>query len=173
MSFSIRATIRALLAPDHRLVCHHARWNGILAELNRRGEDLHEAGAFLLGEDGREPRIVRDVIYYDELDPSAYESGVCVLHAPAFAKLWAICRQRSLSVVADVHTHGGVALQSGADRDNPMVAAAGHIAIIVPDFARAPVNPLRLGIYEYCGDHKWIDRSPQRASGFFLRTRWV
>ena len=173
MNFSINATIRALLAPKHRLVCHHLQWGRILGELHRRGEDRHEAGAFLLGEDRGGPRVVRDVVYYDELDPSAYSSGVCVLHAPAFSRLWAICRNRSLDVVADVHTHGGLAIQSHADRDNPMVATQGHIAIIVPDFARSPVNPLRLGIYEYCGDHHWIDRSPGRASGFFLNTRWV
>jgi proteasome lid subunit RPN8/RPN11 len=173
MNFSIKAIIRALVAPDHRLVCHHTRWTAILAELNRRGEDLHEAGAFLLGNDGEEPRIVRDVIFYDELDPRAYDSGVCILHAPAFAKLWSICRERKLSVVADVHTHDGLAFQSGADRDNPMVASQGHIAIIVPDFARAPVIQRRLGIYEYIGNHRWIDRSPSRAKNFFLSTSWV
>jgi proteasome lid subunit RPN8/RPN11 len=173
MSFSIKATIRALLAPDHRLCCPRRLWSSTLRELNRRGEDRHEAGAFLLGEQLDRRLVVRGVVYYDELDPDAYSSGVCVLHAPAFARLWAICRARCLSVVADVHTHPGLALQSWADRDNPMVAREGHVAIIVPDFAKPPVNSQMLGIYEYVGDHTWTDRSPCHGQGFLLITRWI
>ena len=173
MNFSIKATIRALLAPDHRIFCHPERWSTILGELNRRGEDQHEAGAFLLGEPRGDRLVVREAIYYDELEPAAYSSGVCILHAPAFAKLWSICRERRLSVVADVHTHPGAAFQSWSDRDNPMVARQGHIAIIVPNFANKPVNMQRLGIFEYVADHVWTDRSPAHSSNFLLITRWI
>ena len=94
----------------------------------------------MLGSDANGRREVPAAIYYDELDPEAYSTGVCVLHGDAFAKLWAECRKRKLTVVADVHTHGGAAYQSGSDKTNPMVARAGHIAIIVPDFAAWPIR---------------------------------
>lgn len=173
MSFSIKATIRALLAPNHAICWHPASWRGLLAELERRGENLHEAGAFLLGETVNGRRLVRDVIFYDDLDPNAYASGVCVLHAPAFAKLWAICRERGLGVVADIHTHGGEAFQSRSDRDNPMIARPGHVAIIAPDFARPQASLLRFGIYEYAGEHRWLDRSPRRGGNYLFLTNWV
>ena len=155
MISSIRATLRALLAPEHRVSCSTFLWAELLRELRRRGGAQHESGAFLLGvkDDGR--REVRAVIYYDDLDPHAYDSGVCVLHGDSFAKLWKICRERKLSVVADVHTHPGVARQSYSDQTNPMVANIGHVAIIVPDFARAPVADKALGIYEYRGSYEW------------------
>jgi hypothetical protein len=38
-----------------------------------------------------------------------------------------------------------------------MVANVGHVAIIVPNFARAPVVEAALGIYEYSGDYGWRD----------------
>ena len=172
MSFSITATIRAWWAPEHRLSCPHARWKRLVAELDHRGERTHEAGAFLLGFERRGRLEVADVVFYDDLDPDAYATGVCVLHGDAFAKLWALCRARKLSVVADVHTHPGAGFQSLSDRTNPMVARQGHIAIILPDFARWPIVPERMGIYEYRGDHQWTDRSPGRFPRFFYTGLW-
>jgi proteasome lid subunit RPN8/RPN11 len=172
MNFSTQTIIRALVAPKHRLRCSRKLWAAISRELDRRGERRHEAGAFLLGhvEDGR--RVVSDVVFYHELDDHAYDSGVCILEAPAFAKLWALCRERKLTVVGDVHTHGGLAIQSESDRTNPMIARAGHIALIVPYFARTPVHMRKLGIYEYRGNHEWNDRSAKLFNRFFYVGWW-
>jgi hypothetical protein len=171
MTFSIKAIIRAWLAPKHGLTCPSGYWHEIVGDLYRRGENRHEAGVFLLGtvRDGR--REVTAAVYYDELDPGAYATGVCVLHGDAFAKLWALCRERKLTVVGDAHTHAGPGQQSDSDRTNPMVARAGHIAIIVPDFARWPIRRHRLGVYEYRGQHEWTDRS-SRAPCFFYTGFW-
>jgi hypothetical protein len=172
MSFSIKATIRAFVAPEHRINCPGRYWRRIVAELERRGQRRHEAGAFLLGveRDGR--RHVTDAVFYDDLDQHVYVTGVCVLHGDAFAKLWAICRKKQLTVVADVHTHQGAAWQSESDRTNPMVARAGHVAIIVPDFAAWPIPAERLGIYEYRGDHQWIDRTHPKSRAFLYTGFW-
>src|SRR6202043_3358208 len=135
--------------------CPSGYWRQIVGELYRRGENQHEAGGFLLGTVREGRREVQAAVYYDDLDAEAYATGVCVLHGDAFAKLWAECRKRKLTVIGDVHTHGGAAYQSGSDKTNPMVARAGHIAIIVPDFVAWPIAPERLGIYEYRGQHEW------------------
>lgn len=172
MNYLIKPHIRAWLAPDHKLSCPSAQWKKIVAELERRGENLHEAGAFLLGIERTGRKEVRDVIFYDDLDRNAYSSGVCILHGDAFSKLWARCRQTGLTVIADVHTHNGAGFQSEADRTNPMVAREGHIAIILPDFARWPIRKNRLGIYEYHGQHTWTDRSPSQADKFFYTGFW-
>jgi proteasome lid subunit RPN8/RPN11 len=146
-------------------------WSHILGELARRGEGCHEAGVFLLGAERGGRREVQDVVFYDDLDPEAYATGVCVLHGDAFANLWATCRKKKMTVVADAHTHPGEAFQSSSDKANPMVARPGHIAIIIPDYARQPIKPRQLRIYEYCGQHEWIDRSPAKAPGFFYTGR--
>jgi proteasome lid subunit RPN8/RPN11 len=96
---------------------------------------------------------------------------VCVLHGDAFAKLWALCREKKLTVVADVHSHPGAATQSPTDKANPMVARAGHVAIIVPDYASWPIPPGRLGVYEYRGQHEWADRSNGKRL-FFYTAFW-
>jgi hypothetical protein len=172
MNLSIKAIIRAFVAPKHRLICSAPMWRQILTELERRGEHCHESGVFLLGAERDGRREILDAIYYDDLDPDAYSSGVCVLHGSAFAKLWAHCRQRNLTVVADAHTHPVEAFQSSSDKANPMVAQVGHIAIIIPNFARQPVLAHHLRMYEYCGQHEWADRSPTHAPGYFYTGIW-
>lgn len=173
MAFSLTAIIRAFVAPNHKLRCSPHLWRNIVAELERRGENRHEAGAFLLGtlDDGQ--KEVREAVYYDELDPHAYDSGVCVLHGDAFGRLWSLCRDKGLTVVADAHTHPAAAFQSGSDRTNPMVAREGHIAIIVPNFARWPISAGALGVYEYVGDHVWRDHGGLSARRYFYRGYWA
>jgi proteasome lid subunit RPN8/RPN11 len=172
MAFSLTATIRAFVAPNHRLRCTPKLWRKIVAELERRGGRRHEAGAFLLGVNDGDRKVVREAVFYDELDPLAYVSGVCVLHGDAFSKLWSICREKNLTIVADAHTHPGSAFQSDSDRKNPMVAREGHIAIIVPEFARWPIGRAALGVYEYVSDHVWHNRGGRQAPRYFYRGFW-
>ena len=68
MIFSIKAIIRAFVAPDHRLNCPPPLWQRVTAELHRRGR-RHEAGAFLLGHERGGRREALDVVFYDELEP--------------------------------------------------------------------------------------------------------
>jgi proteasome lid subunit RPN8/RPN11 len=146
-------------------------WSGCMAELRRRGHGRHESGCFVLGTVEGIRRRASRFVYYDDLDPRAYASGVCILDGDAFPKLWQICRADGLSVVADIHTHGGEAYQSQADRRNPMIARQGHLAVIVPRFAKEPIWRHQLGFFCYEGDHRWIDLSGWRARSF-LKTGW-
>lgn len=172
MSFSTKAIIRAFVAPKHRISCQRLLWRQVVCELERRGERRHESGAFLLGVKRGERREVREAIFYDDLDRRAYATGICVLQGDAFAKLWRLCRAKGLTVVADLHTHGGVAVQSSSDRMNPMIARPGHIAIIVPDFAQEPISTADLGVYEYCGCHEWIDRTARTTQRYIYIGIW-
>lgn len=145
------------MLPDTKLVISAPLWRDLLADLHRRTEGYHESGAFLLGKKAADHREVQHVVYYDQLDANAYSSGVVILHAASFGPLWDLCRARNLAVVADIHVHPREAWQSGADRRNPMIARAGHLALIVPWFARPPVSLPSLGFFEYRGDHQWRD----------------
>ena len=161
MTFSIKAIIRALAAPDEVFVCHKHLWRQIVGEIERRGGHKTEAGAFLLGREAPGPARIENVVFYDDLDPNAYSSGACILHSDAFAKLWAVCRAHQLTVLADVHSHPGVGFKVTKTAHQPyVVARTGHVAIILPDYARWPVNQRRFGIYEYRGSHEWADRRP-------------
>lgn len=155
------------MANNPNLLISSGLWHRLLTDLHQRTEECHESGAFMLGNKDGHGRRVEHVVYYDELDPNAYQSGVVVMHAASFGLLWDLCRTRKLSVVADVHVHPEGAWQSYADRDNPMIAQRGHLALIVPDYARPPVHLNTLGFFEYLGGHRWRNLGGRHISHFF------
>lgn len=138
-----------------RLEISVALWAGLMADLCRRGGGRRESGAFLLGSMAGDIRRVESWVPYDELDPDALKAGYVCLATAAFTRLWATCAEVGKVVVADVHTHPGGPRQSVSDRANPMISRAGHVALIVPRYARGQVSPLDLGVNVYLGDKQW------------------
>jgi hypothetical protein len=49
-----------------------------------------------------------------------------------------------------------------------MIAEAGHLALIIPDFAAGPRLPGGIGIYEYLGAREWRDHSLQGDRFFHI-----
>ncbi len=167
MIFSTQRITKGPVTLNHRLKCLSEIWSQGLAELRRRGEGRRESGAFLLGTRNGDLRRIQRFIFYNDLDPLCLRTGIVIFHASGYGKLWRLCREMALTVVADIHTHPKLAFQSMADRRHPMIATSGHIALIVPNFALCPVRVQDLGIFEYKGDHKWIDHSGNGATKFF------
>jgi len=168
MNFSIRPTMRRLLSPRHELSCSSTLWRRLLRRLRERGGGRRESGAFLLGsvaDDGR--RHIADFILYDDLDPHALDTGIVHLDGRYFGALWDICRARKLAVVADVHTHPAGSWQSDSDRAHPIISRAGHIALIVPNFAATPVRRRDVGVYRYLGGHQWHTIPARERNDFF------
>ena len=168
MNFSIAAIIARLWAPRHEISCSWFLWQRLCAKLRERGRHAsQESGAFLLGHRADSRVRIVDFILYDDLDPHALDTGIVRLDGRYFGALWDICKRRGMSVVADVHVHPGGAGQSASDRDHPMISRAGHLALILPDFARAPVRTEKVGIYRYLGDKRW-HTVPAAARRIFL-----
>jgi hypothetical protein len=168
MSFSIAAITCRLLAPRHELSCSWWVWRRLLKKLRERGEGVRESGAFLLGrKDVSGRRRIVDFALYDDVDPYALDTGIVHLDGRHFGKVWDVCRRRALAVVADIHTHPGSARQSVSDRAHPIIARAGHVALIIPDFAAPPVKREALGIYRYGGGGRWETIPHARCCQFF------
>ena len=138
----------------------------MVAELRRRGDARRESGAFLLSPRLGDGRTITRVVYLDDLDPHCL-TGTIRFDGIGYGRLWDICDRDRLRLVADVHTHPGPSVaQSSIDRDNPMLARVGHLALIIPNFARDGVKPREVGIHEYLGDEGWrsfLDRDAAQA----------
>jgi hypothetical protein len=156
MNFSIAKIISRILAPRHELSCSWRLWRKLLQGLRERGRNrTRESGAFLLGQRANGRARVVDFILYDQLDPRCLDTGIIQFDGRHFGKLWDICKERHVSVVADVHVHPGGVGQSELDRANPMISRAGHVALIVGCFAAPRVKRKGLGIYKYKGAKQW------------------
>ena len=154
MTFSIRTLITRLFGRPSELAIPMNLWRQLLCGLVERGGGYRESGAFLLGPSG-EPRRVSAIVFYDEIDPAAFETGIIEIDGGHMAELWRICRELQLAVVADVHTHPGSAMQSDSDRRHPIIAEPGHIALILPNFAAEPLRLRDVGFYRYLGGFRW------------------
>lgn len=156
MNFSIAETIARFLSPRHELSCSWFLWRRLLRKLRERGRaGTRESGAFLLGRRRRGRVRIVDFILYDDLDPNALNTGIVRFDGRYFAVLWDRCKARGLTVVADVHTHPGCSQQSESDQNHPMISQSGHLALIVPDYAAAPVRRRAVGMYRYQGGKRW------------------
>ena len=179
MSSWLRRTIRGLVAPGYRISCSQVLWETGTDELRHRGGDFRESGAFLLGRSKGNRRRIEQFVYYDDLDPHALDSGIIDLDGSAYGMLWSLCRESGLTVVADVHTHPRKAFLSGMDRKNPMIAASGHLAIVLPNYAadRFSRGAMEMwGLYEYsgchAGRHHWSDLGERNIRRHLYIGQW-
>lgn len=167
MNFSIAQTMRRLFAPRHELSCSWFIWRKLTKNLRHRGANgSRESGAFLLGYKADDRARIVDFILYDDLDPHCLDSGIVRFDGRYFSDLWAICKARKLTVVADVHVHPGGEQQSRSDRSHPMISRSGHLALIIPNFGKRAKRST-VGIYRYLGNKDWETVPPSRRSSFF------
>ncbi|WP_292124149.1 Mov34/MPN/PAD-1 family protein [Mesorhizobium sp.] len=154
MTFWLRSLISRLFGQPPDLSIPVDLWLELLQGLRARGGNHRESGAFLLGPSTAHRRIT-SIVFYDEIDPNAFDTGIIEIDGGSMADLWNICRERGEVVVADVHTHPGSAGQSESDRLHPMIAEPGHIAMILPRFAAEPIRFEEIGLYRYLGRFRW------------------
>ena len=174
MNFSIAKIIKRRQLRQHELSISWFTWLRLLIGLRSRGlSKTRESGAFLLGH--RDPngqaKIV-DVVLYDDLDPHSLDSGIVRFDGRYFGDLWDLCRRKKLSVVADVHVHPGSSLQSTSDRQHPMISRSGHLALILPYFARLPIRRGEIGIYRYLGGKQW-ETIPHGQRQHFIKKEFL
>ena len=168
MNFSIAKITRRLLAPRHELSCSWFLWCRLLKCLRERGcGRSRESGAFLLGHRNTDQARVVDFVLYDDLDSRCLDTGIVRFDGRYFGTLWALCRRRNLTVVADIHVHPGSSQQSTSDRDHPMISSDGHLALILPRFATGYIPRRDIGIYRYRGDKRWRTVPPSDRRAFF------
>ena len=153
MSFFSRETTSSAARP--RLRFDAALWEKLLRKLRERGGGVRESGAFLLGTGNGVERVANRIVLYDDLDPNCLNEGYVHFDGRHYGRLWELCAQASLSVVADVHTHPYGPGQSHSDKTHPMVSIPGHIAVIVPNYAQGAIRASNVGVYVYRGRHRW------------------
>jgi hypothetical protein len=152
-----------------RISCNGATWTAGVRELERRTRSgSRESGAFLLGPEKDGHRHIVEFVYYDDIDPHSLDTGIVHFNGNNLPKLWEYCRSRGHGVIADVHVHPGGYGQSESDQADPVMPKAGHLAFIIPNFARGNGRPGRIGMYEYLGNGAWQDHTAEGLSFFRL-----
>lgn len=159
------------LAPP-RIICARRIWEPGVRELARRTlNETRESGAYLLGRTLKNgTHEILEFVFYDDVDPKALATGIVTIRQTALPRLWEICRARGYGVVADVHVHPAGYGQSASDREGPVMPRPGHIAFILPNFAKGNPKPDGIGMYEFLGNGRWADHS--KSGSRFLKLGW-
>ena len=147
--------------PD--LAIQRSVWKQLITTLNRRGRGVRETGAFMLGK--KYTKVISSFICYDDLDSHAFDTGIVIFNGDGYIPLWQHCSEKGLRVLADVHTHPDQWTdQSASDQHHPMIAQAGHIALIIPFYATLKRQGLKgVGIHEFLGNRQWRNWQENRG----------
>ena len=131
-------------------------FDALIVDLAKSGRGVKESGAFLLGGQDSSRRFVTSYLMYDKVAPqSSSRHAYVAFTAEEMARAWEHCYAAGLQVVADVHTHPFGPAQSISDRAHPIVSIAGHLALIVPNFAQGSPQPRNLGVHLFGGVGQW------------------
>jgi len=162
-------TMRARRGNHARLRVRRALWDQLMREMARRSNGRTEAGAFLLGNRDGDGRTITHLCYFDDLDATSLAGGIA-LSGLAFSKLWDLCDAENLRVLADVHSHPRRWVeQSSIDQAHPMIARAGHVGLIVPDYAQGRVRAKAVGVHTYDGVNWRSSFGSEAARLLFIR----
>lgn len=140
-------------------------YDSLIADLAESGRGVKESGAFLLGSLNGQRRCVSSYLMYDKVAPlSSSLHAYVAFTAEEMARAWEHCYALGLQVVADVHTHPFGPAQSISDREHPIVSLAGHVALIVPNFAQGAPQPRDLGVHLFGGCGRWQSVFREKAA---------
>ena len=140
------------------------RWHALMKVLADAGAGERESGAFLLGRQLKGQREVHNWLPYHLADPTSLNYDYVRLGPAAFSRLWERCQILELEVVADIHTHPRGPQQSPSDRAHPMIAIAGHLALIAPHFAQGVIGTDAISVNRYLGSGRWESFLGQAAA---------
>lgn len=143
----------------------------LIQDLAASGRGVRESGAFLLGKaNGRIRKVMSYLMYETIAHVSSRKHDYVTLTGQEMAAAWDHCYRVGLEVVADVHTHPLGPAQSFSDRAHPMVSVAGHVALIVPQFAMRKPTPADLGVHIFNGDSRWTSMFGEQACASIVLT---
>lgn len=73
--------------------------------------------------------------------------------------------KHGMELVAQVHSHPGEAYHSALDDAIPLVTTIGGLSLVVPDFARGPVDVTTYAAYRLSAVGKWEEVEPTALAG--------
>lgn len=157
--------------PHPLLELPHSLFQALIVDLAKSGRGVKESGAFLLGRHEGARRFVTSYLMYDKVAPESSRSHAYVAFtAEEMACAWEHCYATGQQVAADVHTHPFGPVQSISDRAHPIVSIAGHVALIVPNFAQGSPQPRDLGVHLFGGAGRWQSMFGEKAQAAVILT---
>ena len=118
--------------------------------LRQCGEGRRECQALWVGP-WSDPELITEVVH-----PRHSASAIGFqLDDDWFSSFWIRLADEQLGVRVQVHTHPGAAYHSSIDDENPVVATAGFLSLVIPSFAQGEVGFGGAFLAQINADGKW------------------
>jgi hypothetical protein len=138
-----------------RIVVPAARVREAQAHLRRVGEQGAEGFALWAGAQHSTTFLVRATCIPAQ-EALRFEKGLCVrVDGPELHRINMWLYEQGLTLIAQLHSHPGVAYHSTTDDAYPIATTVGSLSIVIPDFARSPFSIVRCAVYRLSVDGQW------------------
>ena len=71
--------------------------------------------------------------------------------------------ERGMTLIAQLHSHPGLAYHSDVDNAYPIITAVGGLSLVVPDFARDPFSLSRCAVYRLKPPCEWVEMAEEQV----------
>lgn len=96
------------------------------------------------------------------------EDGVAVVvDGDALFEMNVLLNERSLRLIAQLHSHPGEAYHSETDDRYSVVTARGGLSLVIPDFAAGPFTLDSCAVYRLEVGGEWIEVPPREVASLF------
>lgn len=127
-----------------------------------------EAAVVWIGRPRGEEEVQILAVHMPEQIALRSEAGVSVTIADEALSSLIATLTEPLFVPIRLHTHPGRAYHSCTDDDNMLLSHRGAISIVVPDFAREPIELGRCSVNELDREHRWRELGREEIEARFV-----
>jgi len=131
--------------------------------LRSRGRLGVEAVGFWAGTHAGEVFDVLAAVIPDQRAASAAEGLAVVIESESLFDMNVLLHEHRWTLIAQIHSHLGEAYHSNTDDDYSVMTRLGGLSIVVPDFARGPVDPGEWATYRLDDRGRWQLLTPAKA----------
>lgn len=71
--------------------------------------------------------------------------------------------KNGMTLIAQIHSHPGLAYHSDTDDKYPIITTLGGISIVIPDFGFNPISIDDWAVYRLINDRDWIEQSKEEV----------
>lgn len=148
--------VRSSLATAEKFIVPRAAFDDVHAHLVEVGRSGYEGLGLWVGRIGAGTATVeRALIPEQRLIRGPAGVGVLVDGAELHRiNVWLF--DNGLRILAQIHSHPTDAYHSDTDDDNALATTVGSLSLVVPDFARGPVDLSQTAVYRLNGAGDWL-----------------
>lgn len=150
-------TDRSSLLSVDRVIVPRALAEAVQQHLRKAGNAGNEGVAFWAGNLNGAVAIVTAAFMPPQSAGQLGDGSAVVVFGEALFEMNVWLHQRGLTLLAQIHSHPGIAYHSETDDLHAIMTQIGGLSIVVPDFAQGAFSLDEVAVYRLMGPATWAE----------------